>query len=314
MSSYSPAATPRLLAALPPGAFRRPADTRGVGQRIRQGRRPGRRRQWRHHPLSARQHRLVRYQRHSGHRLDRRRSPGPASTPSATWYGVGRRRPVGGRSGALRRRRCQHRRQGAEVPQQERAPDRRRDRGDRQARRPSGLGAVGGARTGPGRLQDTEIQRRQRRGDPKTRGRPVRRGPHRRCVEPQPGGGGEPHRLRQHLAEGGGRGRRRRRDGHRNSDATDLLQADSRLRPGPAQRSVGLDGGAHEVKSGYVALRSRIRRQIEKDKALLADPDSGVAAYTWHFVASGRSDSLGADPAVLDLLDEAGIGYVIHLP
>jgi hypothetical protein len=33
-----------------------------------------------------------------------------------------------------------------------------------------------------------------------------------------------------------------------------------------------------------------------------------VAAYTWHFVASGRSDSLGADPAVLDLLDEAGIG------
>jgi hypothetical protein len=75
-----------------------------------------------------------------------------------------------------------------------------------------------------------------------------------------------------------------------------------------------VDGGAHEVKSGYVALRSRIRRQIEKDKALLADPDSGVAAYTWHFVASGRTDSLGADPAVLDLLDEAGIGYVIHLP
>jgi hypothetical protein len=43
---------------------------------------------------------------------------------------------------------------------------------------------------------------------------------------------------------------------------------------------------------------------------LRADGDEIV----WHFVASDRTGSLGADPAVLDLLDEVGIPYVIHLP
>lgn len=69
--------------------------------------------------------------------------------------------------------------------------------------------------------------------------------------------------------------------------------------------------GFHEVKSGYVAFRSRITRQIEKDALLKRDVGVDVV---WHFVVSGRSGSLGADPRLLDLLDEAGISYVIHLP
>jgi Mg-chelatase subunit ChlD len=70
------------------------------------------------------------------------------------------------------------------------------------------------------------------------------------------------------------------------------------------------NGVLHEVKCGYVSLRSSVSRQIEKDALLRADGDEIV----WHFVASDRTGSLGADPAVLDLLDEVGIPYVIHLP
>lgn len=69
-------------------------------------------------------------------------------------------------------------------------------------------------------------------------------------------------------------------------------------------------GVLHEVKSGYVSLRSSISRQIVKDAMLKAQGRDVV----WHFVASGRSGSMGADPRVLDLLDENGISYVIHLP
>ena len=70
------------------------------------------------------------------------------------------------------------------------------------------------------------------------------------------------------------------------------------------------NGVLHEVKSGYVSLRSSVSRQIHKDALLRANGEQVV----WHFVASGRSGSMGADPAVLDLLDDNGISYVIHLP
>jgi hypothetical protein len=71
---------------------------------------------------------------------------------------------------------------------------------------------------------------------------------------------------------------------------------------------------AHEVKSGFVKLQSSISRQIEKDALMVADPQNPIQGVVWHFVASNTSGSLGADPRVLDLLDEAGIPYVIHLP
>jgi hypothetical protein len=77
-----------------------------------------------------------------------------------------------------------------------------------------------------------------------------------------------------------------------------------------------VDGGVmREVKSGFVPYRSRIREQILKDAAILADQvdNSDIDEVVWHFVG-GRTGSLGADPRILDMLDEYGIQYVIHLP
>jgi hypothetical protein len=76
------------------------------------------------------------------------------------------------------------------------------------------------------------------------------------------------------------------------------------------------DGVMREVKSGFVPFRSTVIRQIEKDAAILADTrgvNGEVRQAVWHFVG-GRTGSLGADPRVLDLLEEKGIAYVIHLP
>ncbi|WP_196881053.1 VWA domain-containing protein [Arthrobacter sp. CAN_A214] len=70
-----------------------------------------------------------------------------------------------------------------------------------------------------------------------------------------------------------------------------------------------------EVKSGFVPYRSRIRTQILKDAAILGDKvdNADIKDVVWHFVG-GRTGSLGADPRILDLLEEHGIQYVIHLP
>ncbi|TLM75326.1 VWA domain-containing protein [Pseudarthrobacter sp. NamB4] len=78
-----------------------------------------------------------------------------------------------------------------------------------------------------------------------------------------------------------------------------------------------IDAGVmREVKSGFVPFRSSVVRQIEKDAAILADTqgiNGQVAQAVWHFVG-GRTGSLGADPRVLQLLEDRGIAYVIHLP
>jgi hypothetical protein len=76
------------------------------------------------------------------------------------------------------------------------------------------------------------------------------------------------------------------------------------------------NGAMRELKSGFVPFRSSVVRQIEKDAAILADSgglNGAVEQVVWHFVG-GRRGSLGADPRVLDLLDQKGIAYVIHLP
>jgi Mg-chelatase subunit ChlD len=62
-----------------------------------------------------------------------------------------------------------------------------------------------------------------------------------------------------------------------------------------------------EAKVGRQSLRSRIAKQIEKDKAL---NDAGVPVE-WHFIA-GRS-GVDLDPKLLDALDAAGIPYYLHL-
>ncbi|KRE52414.1 hypothetical protein ASG92_25560 [Arthrobacter sp. Soil736] len=75
-----------------------------------------------------------------------------------------------------------------------------------------------------------------------------------------------------------------------------------------------LDRVAHEVKSGYVKYQSSITRQIEKDAILARTEGTGINGAVWHFVASDRSGTIGADPRILDLVEENGINYVIHLP
>lgn len=55
-------------------------------------------------------------------------------------------------------------------------------------------------------------------------------------------------------------------------------------------------------------------RQIEKDALLVHTEQTGINGAVWHFVASGRSGIIQADPRILDLLEENGIDYVIHLP
>lgn len=69
---------------------------------------------------------------------------------------------------------------------------------------------------------------------------------------------------------------------------------------------------AREAKVGYQNDVNRVLEQIAKDKRLLTAQE--FDALEWHFFASAASHSVGADPRILDALDEAGIPYFIHLP
>ncbi|GII99265.1 hypothetical protein CLV28_2422 [Sediminihabitans luteus] len=73
-----------------------------------------------------------------------------------------------------------------------------------------------------------------------------------------------------------------------------------------------VDGVAHESKVGYVTLTAGVERQIRSDAWLVEHGD--IQGAHWHFFASGTSNTVGASPQTLDLLDELGIGYTIHLP
>ncbi len=68
---------------------------------------------------------------------------------------------------------------------------------------------------------------------------------------------------------------------------------------------------AHEVKTGYVRYTERLRRQIAKDAALIAQ-GTQISDAHWHFFPSGISDTVGADPRVIDELEQHGIPYTIH--
>lgn len=73
-----------------------------------------------------------------------------------------------------------------------------------------------------------------------------------------------------------------------------------------------IDGVAREAKTGWVRWTPRLQSQIRKD-GLLVRADVIERAH-WHFMPSGRSNTVGADPRILDLLDQNGIRYTIHLP
>ena len=72
------------------------------------------------------------------------------------------------------------------------------------------------------------------------------------------------------------------------------------------------DGVAHESKVGYVHWREFTRNQIRTDGWLMKN--GNIEGAHWHFFASSRSQTVGADKRVFELLAESGIPYTIHLP
>lgn len=75
---------------------------------------------------------------------------------------------------------------------------------------------------------------------------------------------------------------------------------------------VKVDGVAHESKVGRVAWSEFTRNQIRSDAWLVK---KGVIERAhWNFMASARSDTIGADPRILDMLVKYGITYSFDLP
>lgn len=72
------------------------------------------------------------------------------------------------------------------------------------------------------------------------------------------------------------------------------------------------DGVAHEAKVGYKILTAALERQIRSDAYLVKT--GRIDRAHWDFLPSAYSGQVGADAKVLDLLDEVGIKYTIHLP
>lgn len=72
------------------------------------------------------------------------------------------------------------------------------------------------------------------------------------------------------------------------------------------------DGVAHESKVGRVGFSAFTQRQIRKDAFLVATGQ--ITKAVWHFTTSEYTNTVGADPRVLDLLDHVGIGYEIQPP
>ncbi|WP_196903123.1 hypothetical protein [Cryobacterium sp. MP_M3] len=69
---------------------------------------------------------------------------------------------------------------------------------------------------------------------------------------------------------------------------------------------------AHESKLGRVNLNSSMERQIRSDAYLVQKGD--IRGAHWDFFASSVSNTMGPSTPVLDLLDEMGIPYTIHVP
>ena len=72
------------------------------------------------------------------------------------------------------------------------------------------------------------------------------------------------------------------------------------------------DGVAHESKVGPVPFSASIEKQIRSDAYLIETGE--IVGAQWHFFPSAVSNKVGANEKVLDLLEEFGIPYTIHLP
>ncbi|WP_442574869.1 hypothetical protein ACSBPH_13690 [Microbacterium sp. F51-2R] len=73
-----------------------------------------------------------------------------------------------------------------------------------------------------------------------------------------------------------------------------------------------VDGIGHESKVGRVSLTDAIRRQVESDAFSIKT--GTIEGAHWHFFASDVTKKIGPTKPLLDLLDENGIKYTIHLP
>ena len=73
-----------------------------------------------------------------------------------------------------------------------------------------------------------------------------------------------------------------------------------------------LTRSAKEVKTGYQGLTSSIKTQIAKDAGL--KKQGAYAQVEWHFFPSGRSNSIGAAPKLIQELQKSKIPYYIHIP
>lgn len=73
-----------------------------------------------------------------------------------------------------------------------------------------------------------------------------------------------------------------------------------------------VDGIAHESKVGFNDLDAKTRAQINSDAYLI---ETGVIKGAhWHFYPSAHTAQIGANSKVLDLLEEKGIHFTIHVP
>ena len=75
---------------------------------------------------------------------------------------------------------------------------------------------------------------------------------------------------------------------------------------------VFVDGVAHEAKVGHVTWSTFTRNQLAKDAWLVKS--GSIKGAHWHFSASSRSNTIGADQRVFDFLEKHKIPYTIHLP
>jgi RHS repeat-associated protein len=69
---------------------------------------------------------------------------------------------------------------------------------------------------------------------------------------------------------------------------------------------------AAESKSGFVQYSERIITQIEKDAELLRNPNVPIKEYIWRFYRSPYTGRIGADPRVLQLLEDNGIKWILN--
>lgn len=73
-----------------------------------------------------------------------------------------------------------------------------------------------------------------------------------------------------------------------------------------------VDAVAHESKVGFVKWSKSIENQIKKDAWLVQQGQ--IDSAHWHLFASSSSNTIGADSRVLDLLNQYGIPFTVHVP